>query len=100
MALQKEFLLPTGIEASYWRVSRVEVLNGVDVSKVSLELYLDAEARQNGSRPCELYDVRLAGFTLSELEAEGVNPVALAYQKIKAYEGDSLPVNLQDALNV
>ncbi|MBU2549242.1 MAG: hypothetical protein KKB20_12555 [Proteobacteria bacterium] len=92
--------MPIGIEADYWRVSRVEVLNGVDVSKVDLELYLDEDARRNGSRPCELYDIRLAGFTLSELEAEGMNPVALAYQKIKTYEGGQLPVSLQDALDV
>lgn len=84
MALLKEMDQSTGVSASYWRISRVEIVAG-QYAEASLLLYIDATARSAGKDPVASASYRFSGSdnpcTTQAMAA--ANPFVLLYDKIK-----------------
>ncbi len=88
MALQKTKELASGITGNYWKILQVNIDYLNSTSHVTIALYVDEEARAAGKNPlAEQQSFNWQGeefpFGSSDLSAEDVNPLKVAYAKIK-----------------
>ena len=88
MALKKKIELETGIEADYWRISKVLIV-GMQSATAYVELFKDEGSRRGSKQPVLRDEFTWAGednpFTADGIE-RGVNPMKICYAKLK--EGD------------
>lgn len=86
MALSLEITLRTGVTATYWRITRVEIDGLANTTKAYLSGYLSQTARNEGKRPVRTYEFLWSG------EDNPVTPSVImagtaytaCYNKIKA----------------
>ena len=87
MALQLPIVSPTGHTSDYLRVVEVITQQAVRTSRVVVWVYKDAAARAaDKARVAELnyyWDGESYPFDLAALDAEGMNHVKAAYEKLR-----------------
>lgn len=87
MAIQSEHELPTGVKGNYWKILQINMdfLNAH--AAVTLGLYKDKRAREENKQVLETLVFDWYGedfpFDLEKLSEPKVNPVTIAYDKIK-----------------
>lgn len=87
----------SGYTAEYWKIIETNI-NYVDrVSHVTMGLYKDKQARQNGKNPVESASFDWLGdefpFDIDILDEEGNNAVKIAYEKIKESKKETVVIS-------
>jgi len=87
MALQLEHELATGVKANYWKIVRIDIDFQNKYTGVTVGLYKDKAARDTDKQVLETFTFEWYGddfpFDLEKLSKPNVNPVTIAYDKIK-----------------
>lgn len=82
MALQLAAQTNYGVAGTYWRVDYVHYDNRANTLSVGFKLYRDSAAAEGGKNFLRDADVVFENVTLAAMANK--NPIALAYERIKA----------------
>ncbi len=88
MALKMRIELDTGLEADYWRISKVLIV-GMQTFTAYVELYKNEQARRSLKQPVFrdefTWEAESLPVTKEEIE-RGINPMKVCYTKLKDSE--------------